>query len=314
MDYTDFIKYLKQNLPDDKSLAYLAKIEKEHGKEAVIASCTGPIVSLNPEPTEPETFFDLLYYFPDLVYSGNNDLSYTKTLSTSSFLWPQGTSMYLNNDSTFVVDPNNHKDYFVFCVHIHRQSQDPNYKINLHIGLPNYTSDAGSYQYLIFNQLPNTTLYIPDHRDTGHGATKMIEYGVSFANLSRAAYTYTDNEITWPSNNVKMEDFPDSYLLLVGKKNINWNYTVYACLVRLFYDEDNKPSSKLMTQFDPFVISGTGYGYFIPCVNCVNITNQITTVSFFVNIIQWNMLDEDTKPFLLTDDLKDYLSNINIFD
>ena len=170
MDYTDFIKYLKQNLPDDKSLAYLAKIEKEHGKEAVIASVTGPIVSLNPEPTEPETFFDLLYYFPDLVYSGNNDLSYTKTLSTSSFLWPQGTSMYLNNDSTFVVDPNNQKDYFVFCVHIHRQSIDPNYKINFHIGLPNYTSDAGSYQYLIFNQLPNTTLYIPDHRDRHESA------------------------------------------------------------------------------------------------------------------------------------------------
>lgn len=314
MDYSDFLKYLSNNCNDANTFFDLAMIEARFGKEAVLGMVSGPPINQpSPIPTEPHDFFDLLYYFPDQVWTCNNDLQYNKTLSTSGFVYPNGTSAYLNNDTTFLVDYNNNgKKYFVFCVHINRVNIDNNYNINFNIGLPNYTSDASSYQYLVFTQIPNSNLFIPDHRDTGHGATKPIVDGVSFASLTHAAYTYHNNSITWADNNINMETVNDSYLFLVGKKNSSWNYTVYPSIFRFWYDDDNNPQSLLMAEFDSFNLVGTGYNYFIPTINCINTTNQTSTASFQIHIIQWNWLDESAKPFLLTDDLKYFLKDIEL--
>ena len=310
MEYKDFVKYLKQNLPDDKTLAYLAKIEREHGKEAVLGMVTGnPVNTVIPEPVNA---FELLYDFPDRVYTCNNDLQYNKDLGTSSLIFPNGTSTYLHTITSYIVDPLDEQDYFVFCVHINRDINHPDIAYNLTIGLPDYVPQGGNYDYLVFNQLPSSNFYIPNHESDGHGGTKTIQYGVTFARFSRTAFTYEDNAKHVPSSPVEMQQYSDSYLLLFGKRNSNWNYTVYASNFRLWYDENDNPNSRLMCTYDPFILSGIDATYFLPSINQVNITSTVVGNTFNYNVIQWNWLNEAAKPFLLTADIENYLTNIDI--
>lgn len=313
MDYTDFIKYLKQNMPDDKSLAYLAKIEKEHGKEAVLGMVTGgPINNIDPIPEYPSNFFELLYYFPDRVYTSDNDYQYTKTVSTSGFTWNNGTASFVNTDHSWVADPNNLSDYFIYCVHINRINFDLSYKINLFIGMPDFVYGGANYLYLKFSKIPNKELCIPSSKYNSDSELKTITAGCCFSNLSESLYLYAANEVNYPSNNVLMESYNDSYLLLCGKKLFTNAYTVHASLFRLWYGQGDEPHSELKSQFEPFILAGNNYTYFLPQITVINTTQSSTVESFFVNIIHWNLLDNNSKPFLLTPDLKNYLTSIEI--
>ena len=153
MDYTDFIKYLKQNMPDDKSLAYLAKIEKEHGKEAVIASVTGPmhryIPPVPPMPQNPNNAFELLYYFPDKVHCPNNDLLY-KEFTDADFLGYHSQVKYVNKTANASHLLDRDKKYFVYMVSITTDNFNPGdlFNVNFHIG-PDHlaTSNVGAFLY-----------------------------------------------------------------------------------------------------------------------------------------------------------------------
>ena len=310
MDYSDFLKYLSQNCNDAKTFLDLAMIEARFGKEAVLGMVSGNVS--NPVIPDPTNAFDLLYNFPNLVYTCNNDLQYTKYIGTSSYVYPNGTSSYLSTDSSYIVDPHNQKDFFIFCVHIDRVENNPDVMNNLFIGLPDYVPNGGLFDYLVFNQLPSSSFYIPNHESNGLGLTSVIQNGVSFCRFSRTAFTYEDNTKHIPSSPVEMQQYSDLYLVLFGKKNRDWNFTIYSSLFRMWYDIDDNPCSKLMASYDPFILTGYDETYFLPSINLINITSSIVANDFTFNIIQWNFLSADSKPFLLTDDLNNYLSNIDI--